>query len=327
MKTIFASRVVALAARLQTTEFGVHTIKTGKMAGQVVTWGKHLPAKMPFGSTANRAGTMQVTDPVTKATMTIQRGIDKLATNTTRWQGGRRAYIANINIPQAHRNTFAGGKSLQKMTKGVFEHMDHRGISATTLAGAYEKRGSEARIAGTHALVQGYQKRGFKIDSHAGIPNSWNVPMTRKPGATPVKPMSRPRYEGYMGRQRDKYYDAAKAHLKDRFSAIVPGAATAAGAAAIGGTAVVAETKNKHQDAGKKILLPALAAGGVVAGIRAKKLGDHFAGLGGVRKNAREMAGSVGLMASMGRIGPGRALAANKGVRGAAGKALLRGLL
>ena len=96
MKTTFATRLIALAAKLEMIELGVRSIKTGKMAGQVVRWGKHLPSKMPAGFTGNVEGTMHISDPATKASMLVQRGIDKLASNTTRWQGGRRAYIAKV---------------------------------------------------------------------------------------------------------------------------------------------------------------------------------------------------------------------------------------
>ena len=89
----------------------------------------------------------------------------------------------------------------------------------------------------------------------------------------------------------------------------------------IGGAGVMAGTKNKHQDTGKKILSPALAAGGVIAAIKGKKVVDHL------RKNAGEIGDYAAVLANVGRVGPGKSLARSRGLRGFVGKSMLHGLL
>jgi hypothetical protein len=93
------------------------------------------------------------------------------------------------------------------------------------------------------------------------------------------------------------------------------------GAAALGGTAAVAETDNKHQEQGRKVLAPALAAGGAVAAIKGQRVLNHL------RANAGEI-GDYGMaLANLSRVSPAKALARGKGFRGMAGKSMLHGLI
>jgi hypothetical protein len=291
-------RLVALA---ESIELGVRTLKTGPMAGMQVRWGKHLRTK-PFGveGVTHSRGQMQIKDPKTKASMFIERSKEAYAQGVEEhgWVGGKHAYIANVGLPKKYRalpgnkaaDVFAGGKAAEKIKAGVFGHFDKRGITASTIAGAYESTGAAARAEGTHGLVKMYQKRGFKIDKH-DLPNDWNVPMKRTPGAGKQKPIGEKGFGNLMGRIRSRARSEAIKGIGENLKPLAAPAAVLAGTgAAVGVTAHKAHHEGEHQETAKKALKPAVIAGAAIAGgaihpfVRhAQDLRDagRWAGLGG----------------------------------------------
>jgi len=321
-----------LSARGRVVELGVRTMKSGPLAGLVVRWGKDLPSsrgflKLPHGSTAgDYRGVMQIVDPETKAVMTVQRGRDKLATEPGRWWQKKRAYIANVRVPAKHRKTMAGGRALQKMTGGLFAHYDRRGISATTIAGAYERKLPGDRIADTHALVSGYQKRGFRIDARGdALSNEWNVQMTRSPGARKVRPISRPKFDRYMQAQRENVRGTAREQLREVKGPVGRGAAVAAaGTVPLAGAGVARRSEDERvSGAGRAAMLPAAVAAGVAAGAGARRIRRGL-GEGGAKRLAAHGAAWV----NVARLDAGKRLTLGKSRVGRwVGRHVLRGLV
>ena len=322
------SPVQRLQALGSLIELGMRTIKSGPMAGQIARWGRHLPApdKMPHGTLRpydNPLGIYQVHDPAPKATMTIERSGKAYGESPENWSGGKHAYIANIHLPKNQRATMAGGKSLGKMTKGVFDHFDKRGIHASTLAGAYERPTITGRAKDTHGLVQSYQKRGFKIDSSGLLPNDWNVPMRRRPNAPKGHPISAPAYEGRMARLRGASIRRSSAEIRANTRPLLAPAATLAGTgAAVGGTAVAAHREGPQQEPARHSLVPGMIAGAAVAGGAAGRI------VGQIRATGRDTVNHAIAVAQAARVNAGKAMARRAG-RGAQliGRQLLRGVV
>jgi len=312
------------AALADVIELGMRAIRSGPMAGQIARWGRHLPANLPHGTMGTGQGIYQIHDPATKAAMTIERSRKAYAEGAENWVGGKHAYIANIHLPKKNRATMAGGKSLGKMTKGVFDHFDKRGIHASTLAGAYERQTISARAADTHGLVQSYQKRGFKIDSSGPLPNDWNVPMRRRPNAPKARrPISEKAYEGRMARLRGVSIGYSSAEIRANMRPLAAPAATLAGAgAAVGGTAYAAHREGPQQEPARRALVPGMIAGAAVAGGAAGRIAAQLKATG------RETVDHGIAVAQAARVNAGKAIARRSG-RAAqfVGRQLLRGVV
>jgi hypothetical protein len=315
--------VSKFAALADVIELGMRAIRSGPMAGQIARWGRHLPANLPHGTMGTGKGIYQIHDPATKATMTIERSRKAYSEGAENWVGGKHAYIANIHLPKKNRATMAGGKSLGKMTKGVFDHFDKRGIHASTLAGAYERQTISARAADTHGLVQSYQKRGFKIDSSGPLPNDWNVPMRRRPNAPKGNPVSAGRFEGHMARLRRGSIDRSATAIKEHTRPLAAPAATLAGAgAAVGGTAYAAHREGPQQEPARRALVPGMIAGAAVAGGAAGRI------VGQIRATGRDTVDHAIAVAQAARVHAGKVMARRAG-RGAQliGRQLLTGVV
>ena len=313
---------MAMSSGASAIAFGSRVIRSGKMAGQVVKWGKDL-GKMPSGYTGRDwGGVMQIQDPTTKASMTIQRGRNKMATNNTDWVKGKHAYIANIQIPKKNRATVAGGKSIQKMTSGVFDHFDRRGITASTIAGAYEQKDVMGRLKGTHKLVQGYQKRGFHIDGKMGIPNEWNVSMVRPPKAKRVAPISEGRFNSYVEGRRTKALNYSRGIVSQNLKAAAPGAAVVAGGAAVAGVGM-----QKDKESNQRRLPSGAAAAGVIgAGLGASQVSAGLKRMQ-VEIGAHSVGDHLKSALNYGRVSAGKMISKQKnpGAR-FLGKQMLRGM-
>ena len=325
------------AALADVIELGMRTIKSGPMAGQVARWGRHLPKTMPHGTMApygQTTGVLQIHDPATKASMTIERSRRAYAANPERWVGGREAYIANIQIPKKYRprtgrdgkllnpaEAMTGGRSLAKLNKGVFDHYDGkrvlggqdvvlkgRQVRTSTIAGAYEGKTVAEKAAGTHGLVHSYQKqRGYKIDTQGqGLANDYNVAMRRRPGAAKARrPLSEGAYGRYMARLRTASSNTSKAQLRENMRPMLAPAATLAGAGAVaGGTAIAARHDNEPA---KKALVPGMIAGALVGGGAAARLGGHLRDTG---RNTLDHLAGLGQVA---RVDLGKAIARRSG--------------
>lgn len=243
-------------------ELGRLKLKTG----QVARWGRHLPENLPYGvDEANRKSIYQIVDPATKASMTLTH--EPLSKKTD---------IGNLFVPKKYRpgtpGQMAGGRALANMTKTVFPHLDKNKVTATTTAGAYKGATANERSEETLKLVQGYQKRGFKIDPNAGWATPYSVGMTRPPGAKPVAPMTAKGLSNYLNKvktrsQLDALHDAGEA-IKNL------GPVTGA-TAAVGATAVAAHRDPDEHPSSKvaRKILPFTAAGaGLTAGLTASRI-------------------------------------------------------
>lgn len=318
LRTALVSGGLAAAAGYGAAhEFGVRTLKTG----QIVRWGKHLPKNLPIGYTGTGKGTYQILDKPTKSVMLVQRGREGMAEDPTKWWKHKYSYISDLNVPKKYRGTIEGGKALAKMTGTVLGHFDKAGVRAATTAGAYEAGTVAERQAQTHGLVRGYQKRGFRMTSGTSVNNEWNVGMTRPPGAKPIKPISAARFNTYAEKSRLRAAKREGAEVREHLKPLVPGVGTLATGAGIAGTAYEAHREDgKHKETAKKLLLPAVGVGGLVAGIKAPALYKHL------RENSYNLgAAAVERVTSQRlRIGKRLSLAGGRFLP-AVGKHLLRG--
>jgi hypothetical protein len=313
---------IDLSSRSRRIEFGTRVLKSGIIA----KWGKAL-GELPEGTKDTTKGVIKLLDPSTKATAVYQRARDKFGEETNKWWSQKSAYIGNINIPKKYRQTLQGGKSLQKVTGTMLGHFDKAGIRATTIAGAYEAGDDIAkRQAGTLALVQGYQKRGFNIDTHGRntpLSNEWNVPMTRNPKPAKVAPIDAAGFNRYHEKARLREYKSsqriAQGHLKEIAKPI--GVAGATGVATAG---VVAESKRDtdHQGTSRALATAGLVATGGVAAIKGRQVVDYL------KENGTSLRDHLLAIGNHGRIRIGKRIGAGAGrVRNAIGKQILTGIV
>ena len=232
-----------------------------------------------------------------------------------KWWKGKNAYLANTNMQPAIRKTPEGAIAAGSLmvgsrapgatqrTGGLLPHLDHRGVTARTTAGAYQRTSVKSKMEGTHDLVRQYQKRGFKIDARGSYPNEWNVGMIRKPGAKPIEPIEAQKYDTYMRSSRSRALSGAAKGISRHLKELIPGAGTMTGVAALTGTAAVANSDSEHSDLAKKTLVPLAIAGGGLAAHKLYKTGKYIAG------HAKEISDHALTAAAHGRLGIGRRLA------------------
>lgn len=295
-------------------EFGTKVLKTG----QVARWGQNIAKKdLAFVQHSTRKGVYQIHDPGTNFVATVARGDDVGANSADNWLRRKKkyAYIADISLPKEHQNTIKGGQSLLKFNQTLFPHLDRRGITAATTAGAFKEASPLARERVTADLVRGYQRRaGFKLDRRSTGDNEYNIGMIRRPNPGQVPVSSYDQIARHVANSRERGRLQNRAAIRDNISPVAAGVAgiTAGGAGALAATA--SKPKDDKSSNAKKLTIGAstIAASAGAAGLYHK------------REEVKQVVGATYALLDENRLRLGKRIASR---RPFIGKQILRGFV
>ena len=293
------SPLVALNARLARLEFGTRTLASG----HVVTWGKDLTLGKAYKKVArDNRGAYRITDPETKAEITVHRSRGKempegkfvRGAQSEKWWKGKNAMISLMKVPKGNRKgdglSNRGGRAMveilggtrksgdQLVHTGLLGHFDKRGITARSVASDYQKRGLNAIAEGTADRVGMYQRKGFKID-HSRVPDELGMSVIRRPGAKRNEPISKEKFYKIPSKYRQKEIKTATDALVDHFENI-PGKRLVATSAAIGGTSLLSGSKREKSTAEKVIDAATIGAGVPATYMAGKYIYDNAENIG-----------------------------------------------
>ena len=293
------SPLVALNARLARLEFGTRTLASG----HVVTWGKDLTLGKAYKKVArDNRGAYRITDPETKAEITVHRSRGKempegkfvRGAQSEKWWKGKNAMISLMKVPKGNRKgdglSNRGGRAMveilggtrksgdQLVHTGLLGHFDKRGITVRSVASDYQKRGLNAIAEGTADRVGMYQRKGFKIDS-SRVPDELGMSVIRRPGAKRNEPISKEKFYKIPSKYRQKEIKTATGALVDHFENI-PGKRLVATSAAIGGASLLSGNKREKSTAEKVIDAATIGAGVPATYMAGKYIYDNAENIG-----------------------------------------------